>query len=144
MQRFMMFCISRLTVVIYVIGAGLINDASLLDKATVFGNMTAYTQLAIQVVMSFMMLVMIFVILPRAQVAAKRIKEVLSTNPTIIDGNEKVSNKKGIVEFKNVSFSYANDIDHLTLKNLNFTAKKGETIAIIGSTGACKQHSLIL
>src|SRR5690606_3557628 len=107
----MMFCMSMLTVVIYWIGARMMNETDLMGRAEVMGNMTAFTQLSMQVVMSFMMLVMIFVIMPRTQVAAKRINEVLKTEPMIKGGSLKASqDNRGTVEFKNVTFSYSNDL----------------------------------
>jgi len=139
MLPFMQLAMNSLTVIIYWIGAYLINEAVLENKATVLGNMTAFTQLAMQVVMSFMMLVVIFVILPRAMVAAKRIREVLDTQPTIQDGQATdKTDEQGTVEFKNVTFSYSNDIKHPSVSNISFKANKGETIAIIGPTGSGK------
>lgn len=139
MQPFMQLAMNSLTIIIYWIGAYLINEAVLADKATVLGNMSAYTQFAMQVVMSFMMLVIIFVILPRAMVAAKRISEVLETKPTIQDGQVVGStDERGTVEFKNVTFSYSGDIRHPAVSNISFKANKGETIAIIGPTGSGK------
>ena len=101
--------------------------------------MMVFSQYAIQVVMSFMMLVMIFMLLPRASVSAKRIQAVLDTDPSIIDGTETDSNcnASGTIEFKNVSFHYP-DEEECVLKNITFTAKKGETVALIGSTGCGK------
>ncbi|MBQ8828221.1 MAG: ABC transporter ATP-binding protein, partial [Clostridia bacterium] len=98
-----------------------------------------FSQYAIQVVMSFMMLVMIFMMLPRASVAAKRIREVLETEPKIIDGKLTDGKKDmiGEVEFKNVSFRYP-DAEEYVLRDITFTAKKGETVAFIGSTGCGK------
>src|SRR5690606_119392 len=124
---------------IYFIGAILINDAALMDRPAVLGNMLAYTSIAMQVVMSFMFLVMIAVMLPRTQVAAGRIREVLKKEPKITDGkNLEQATEQGTIEFKNVSFSYIDDASHYALSNLNFKVKKGETLAIIGSTGSGK------
>ncbi len=139
---FMQLTMNGLTIAIFWIGAYLINKAQIFDKAVVFGNMTAFTQLAMQVVMSFMILVMVFLILPRTIVAANRIKEVLKTNPSIKDGKNAKKNEINeainIVEFKNVSFSYNDDLSHSALINLDFKVKKGETVAIIGATGSGK------
>lgn len=139
MQPFMQLAMNGLTVIIYWIGAYLINEALLTDKAAVLGNMTAFTQIAIQVVMSFMMLVIIFIILPRAMVAANRIREVLDTDPVILDGQTASStDEHGTVEFKNVTFSYSGDIRHPSLSDISFKVNKGETVAIIGPTGSGK------
>lgn len=130
---------SGLSLAIYWIGSILINNAGMVDKLTLFSEMMVFSQYAIQVVMSFMMLVMIFIMLPRASVSAKRINEVLDTEVTITDGSE-VNGKSGMegeVEFKNVSFRYP-DADDYVLKDISFKAKKGETIAFIGTTGCGK------
>ena len=128
-----------LTLAVYWIGAILINEAMMPDKISLFSDMVVFSQYAVQVVMSFMMLVMIFMMLPRASVSAKRINEVLDTEPTIIDGNETEgkSGHVGEVEFRNVSFRYP-DADGYVLQNISFSAKKGETVAVIGSTGCGK------
>ena len=107
--------------------------------------MMVFSQYAIQIVMSFMMLVVIFIILPRALVAAGRINEVLDTNPTIYDGdkNEGKKDKIGEVEFKNVSFRYP-DAEEYVLQDISFTAKQGETVAFIGSTGCGKSTAVNL
>ena len=130
---------SGLSLAIYWIGAVLINNARIAGKLNLFTDMMVFSQYAIQVVMSFMMLVMIFMLLPRASVSAKRIQAVLDTNPSIIDGTETDSNcnASGTIEFKNVSFHYP-DEEECVLKNITFTAKKGETVALIGSTGCGK------
>lgn len=130
---------SGLALAIYWFGAILINEAGIGGKIGLFSDMMVFSQYAIQVVMSFMMLVMIFMILPRASVSAKRIGEVLDTQPTIIDGerSEGKKGKDGEVEFRNVSFRYP-DAEEYVLQNITFTAKKGETVALIGSTGCGK------
>lgn len=130
---------SGLSLAIYWIGAVLIDQAGMQAKLTLFSDMMVFSQYAIQVVMSFMMLVVIFVILPRASVAARRIQEVLDTHPTIVDGTrtEGQQGVTGEVEFKNVSFHYP-DAEECVLKNITFTAHKGETVALIGSTGCGK------
>lgn len=130
---------SGLSLAIYWIGAVLINNARISGKLNLFTDMMVFSQYAIQVVMSFMMLVMIFMLLPRASVSAKRIQAVLDTDPSIIDGTETDSNcnTSGTIEFKNVSFHYP-DEEECVLKDITFTAKKGETIALIGSTGCGK------
>ena len=128
-----------LSLAIYWIGAVLINNAAMMDKATLFSDMVVFSSYAMQVVMSFMMLVMICMILPRTSVSAKRINEVLETEPTIHDG-ENINGKNkmvGEIEFRNVSFKYP-DADDYVLRDITFTAHKGETVAFIGSTGCGK------
>ena len=128
-----------LTLSIYFVGAFLIKDALLLEKLTLFGNMVVFSSYAMQVIISFLMLAMIFMMLPRAQVSAERINEVLDADITIKDGkmNKDKSKERGTVEFKNVSFKYP-DADEYLLKNISFKAEKGQTIAFIGSTGSGK------
>ena len=128
-----------LMLAIYWIGAYLISNAQMFDKLTIFSDMIVFTQYAMQVVMSFMMLVMIFVLLPRASVSAKRINEVLDIPLSIKDGTKEngIDGKKGEVEFRNVSFCYP-DAEKDVIEDISFTAHKGETIAFIGSTGCGK------
>ncbi len=139
MMPVMSMLMSGLSLAIYWVGAYLIDAAGAMDKLTVFSNMVVFSQYAMQVIMSFMMLVMIFIMLPRASVSAKRINEVLDTDPNILDGTE-TRGKPGIVgqvEFRSVSFKYP-DAAEPVLENISFTAKKGETVAFIGSTGSGK------
>ena len=126
-----------LTLVIYFIGAYLIKDALMADKIGLFGDMVVFSSYAMQIIMAFLMLAMIFMILPRAQVSASRINEVLDTSVSVIDG--KVTNKDeiGTVEFRSVSFKYP-DAEEYVLKNISFKANKGDTVAFIGSTGSGK------
>lgn len=130
---------SGLSLAIYWIGAVLIDAANMVGKVSLFSDMMVFSQYAIQVVMSFMMLVMIFMLLPRAQVSAKRINEVLATEPAIHDGTrtEGADGHAGEVVFKNVSFRYP-DAEDSVIENISFTAKRGETIAFIGATGCGK------
>lgn len=130
---------NELMLAIYWIGAYLISNAQMFDKLTIFSDMIVFTQYAMQVVMSFMMLVMIFVLLPRASVSAKRINEVLDMPLSIKDGTKEngIDGKKGEVEFRNVSFCYP-DAEKDVIEDISFTAHKGETIAFIGSTGCGK------
>ena len=139
-------CMNGLMIAIYFIGAILINAITsndfnnvVLERVNVIGNMTAFSQYAIQVVMAFMMLIMIFIILPRTIVSGNRIYEVLKTKPSITDGKQENSLEKegGEVEFRNVSFSYNKD-SLPTISNISFHVKKGETLAIIGATGSGK------
>ena len=127
-----------LTLGIYFIGALLIEKAMLGDKLLIFSNMVVFTSYGMQVIMSFLMLAMIFMILPRASVSAKRINAILDEDITIKDGTFDGKTKEtGTVEFKNVSFKYP-DADEYLLKNISFKVNKGETIAFIGSTGSGK------
>ncbi len=127
-----------LTLGIYFIGSYLINAAGMLDKLTLFGNMVVFTSYGMQVIMSFLMLAMIFMIIPRVQVSAKRINAVLDEELTIADGNfDDKTSLRGTVEFRNVSFKYP-DADEYLLHNISFKAEEGETVAFIGSTGSGK------
>ena len=128
-----------LTLGIYFIGAYLINKANMLDKITLFSNMVVFSSYGMQVIMSFLMLAMIFMIWPRAKVSADRINELLDQKISITDGKLSRKNAKevGTVEFKNVSFKYP-DADDYILKNISFKANKGDTVAFIGSTGSGK------
>lgn len=135
----MYLVMNSLTLVIYFIGAYLIRDALLVDKIVLFGDMVVFSSYAMQVIMSFLMLAMIFMMIPRAGVSASRINEVLDTDITVVDGNieKNITDEVGTVEFKNVSFKYP-DAEEYLLKNISFKANKGETIAFIGSTGSGK------
>ena len=139
MMPVMSMLMSGLSLAVYWVGAYLIDASGAMDKLAVFSNMVVFSQYAMQVIMSFMMLVMIFIMLPRASVSAKRINEVLDTKPNILDGT-KTEGKPGVVgevEFRSVSFRYP-DAAEPVLENISFTAKKGETVAFIGSTGSGK------
>lgn len=135
----MTFINSGLTLAVYWIGAGLIERAASAEKLTIFSNMVVFSNYAMQVIMAFMLLNMIFILLPRAQVSAKRILEVLNTKSRITDGNEVHGNAadSGCVEFRNVSFRYPDSTKDM-LEDISFTAKKGETVAFIGATGSGK------
>ena len=135
---------NSLTLGIYFIGAYLIDRASMLDKITLFSNMVVFTSYGMQVIMSFLMLAMIFMIWPRASVSAKRINEVLDEELSIKDGSGyKPTNLVGTVEFKNVSFKYP-DADEYMLENISFKVNRGEVIAFIGSTGSGKSSLINL
>ena len=139
MQPTMHLVMHSMTLGIYTIGAYLIYNSTFANKITLFGNMVVFSSYSMQVIVSFLMLAFIFMMLPRAQVSAARINEVLDTEITIKDGKiEKDTNKqKGKVEFKNVSFKYPDGEEYI-LKDISFTANKGETVAFIGSTGSRK------
>lgn len=139
------FSMSMLTLVIYFIGAGLINAAQMMDKYVLFSNMVVFSSYAMQVIMSFMMMSMIFIMVPRAEISAKRINEVLDTELSIKDGNLDSSNEdyEYEIEFDDVSFKYT-DSEQYILQNIDFKVKKGEKVAIIGSTGSGKSTILNL
>lgn len=139
MMPSMNIVMNGISLVIYWIGAFLINKAQAMDKITVFSDMVVFSSYAVQVIMSFVMLAMIFIMMPRAAVSAKRINEVLDTVPNIREGSlsETKPENAGTVEFRNVSFRYPDAADNV-LENISFTAKKGETVAFIGSTGSGK------
>ena len=123
---------------IYWIGAYLIENAGMQDKLGIFSNMVVFSSYSMQVIMSFMMLAMIFVMLPRAQVSAKRILEVLQTTPALKNGSRDNDNAlQGEIEFDHVSFRYPG-ADADMLEDITFTAHKGETVAFIGATGSGK------
>ena len=146
MMPTIMMIMNGLSLAIYWIGAVLINDAQdMQEKFTLFSDMVVFSSYAMQVVMSFMMLVMIFIMRPRASVAAKRILEVLDTEPSIEDGTRDTFPvmKDGEVEFKDVSFKYP-DAEEYVLEHISFSAKKGETIAFIGATGCGKSTAINL
>lgn len=139
MQPVMYLVMYGLTLCIYTVGAYLINDAFMADKIVLFGDMVVFSSYAMQVIMSFLMLAMIFMMVPRASVSAKRINEVLLSESSIKFGtlNEDKTNERGTVEFKNVSFKYP-DADEYLLKDISFKVNTGETVAFIGSTGSGK------
>ena len=128
-----------LTLAIYFIGAHIIDSALMADKLILFGDMVVFSSYAMQVIMSFLMLAMIFMMVPRAQVSAERINEVMESDISIKDGDvdEVDTGLVGVVEFKNVSFKYP-DAEECLLKNISFKANKGDTVAFIGSTGSGK------
>lgn len=128
-----------ISLVIYLIGASLINQADIADKGQLFADMIVFSSYAMQIIISFLVLSGIFMIIPRAQVSAKRINEVLDTEPTIKNGVllDSTTGEKGTIEFKDVSFKYP-DADEYMLENLNFKINQGETVAIVGSTGSGK------
>lgn len=129
-----------LTLAIYWLGAVLIQQIALTavqDRITLFSNVVVFSTYATYVVMSFMMLVMIFMMLPAAQVSAERINEVLERDVNIKEGSVSVGREHGTVEFKNVSFRYPHASED-ELSNISFKINKGQTLAIIGATGSGK------
>ena len=137
MSPVMYLIMYMLTLIIYFIGAYLIKDAMMADKIALFGDMVVFSSYAMQIIMSFLMLAMIFMILPRAEVSASRINEVLDAEISVKDGNIETKKEIGIIEFKNVSFKYP-DAEEYVLRNISFKANKGDTVAFIGSTGSGK------
>ncbi len=138
MSPVMYLIMNSLNIVIYFVGANLIDKAYMAEKLQLFGDMVVFSSYSMQVIMSFLMLAAIFMILPRASVSANRINEVLDKETSVKDGNSNgKTNEIGTVEFKNVSFKYP-DAEEYVLENISFKANKGETIAFIGSTGSGK------
>ena len=137
MQPTMNMVMHTLTLAVYIIGAILISESILADKLTIFSNMVVFSSYSMHVIMSFLLLAMIFMMLPRSQVSAERINEVLETEITIKEGNKTEGIEKGTVEFKNVSFKYP-DADEYLLRDISFKAEKGDIVAFIGSTGSGK------
>lgn len=135
----MYLVMNGLALAIYFIGASLINNALMANKIVLFGDMVVFSSYSMQVIMSFLMLAMIFMMMPRAQVSAERINEVLEKDSSIKEGTfDNIDTKeKGTVEFRDVSFKYP-DAEEYLLKNISFKVNKGETIAFIGSTGSGK------
>ena len=129
-----------LSLAIYWVGAALVERIALTDPAarlTMFTNVLVFSTYATYVVMSFMMLVMIFMLLPQAQVSAERINEVLDTQPHIREGRETRGRETGTVEFRDVSFRYPNAAGN-ELEHISFRVGRGQTLAVIGATGSGK------
>lgn len=139
LSPFMSLTMNGLSLSIYIIGAVLINSAAAAAKLALFSNMVVFSSYAMQVIAAFIMLAMIFILLPRASVSAKRINEVLDTKPTIKDGtaSQGKADCTGNIVFDNVSFKYPGSTDYV-IQDISFTAHKGETVAVIGSTGSGK------
>ncbi len=126
-----------LTLAIYWIGAILINNAPVAERAMILGNMTAFTQYALLIIMSFILLVVVFIVLPRAMVAYKRVQEVLSCDISIVEGSATSPARQGTVEFHNVGLK-SDEGNVEILSDINFDIHKGEHVAIIGATGSGK------
>jgi ATP-binding cassette, subfamily B, multidrug efflux pump len=138
MMPMMFLIMNLLTLGIYFVGSFLINNSVLANKIDLFSNMVVFSSYAMQVIMSFLMLAIIFIMYPRASVSADRINEVLDVEPTIKDGpGIKNAKESGTIKFNNVSFKYPDSSEYV-LKDISFEVKKGETIAFIGSTGSGK------
>lgn len=127
-----------ISLTIYLIGAALISQSVMADRLTLFSDMVVFSTYATHVIFSFLMVAIIFMLIPRAQVSAERINEVLDKEITIQDGNfDDETAETGTVEFRNVSFKYP-DAEEYLLKDISFRAEKGQTVAFIGSTGSGK------
>lgn len=140
MQPIMQLGMNGLSLCIYWVGAALIGGIAATDvmgRLTMFSNIVVFSSYATYVVMAFMLLVMVFMMMPAAQVSAERINEVLNTHPTIKEGSKRQTTQTGTVEFKNVSFSYP-DSPEKELENISFRVEKGQTLAVIGATGSGK------
>ena len=139
MLPFVNVIMSGVVLAIYILAAYIFNDTALALRPTVLGNMMEFSSYAIQVVISFMMLVIIFIMLPRAIASIRRINEVLRTKSTILDGTKTKGepNRQGEIVFNNVTFKYP-DAEERVLEHISFTANKGDTVAFIGSTGSGK------
>lgn len=138
----MLLIMNGLSLIVYWIGAFLIDGAPLIEKRELFLDMAVFSQYALMVIMAFMLMNMIFIMGPRAMVAAKRINEVIDTCSSVTDGEGVESTEtQGEIEFRHVSFRYPDAADDV-LEDISFVAKQGETVAIIGSTG-CGKSTLI-
>ena len=138
MSPMMYMVMNGVTLAIYCIGAYLISNSVMVDKLTIFSDMVVFSSYAMHVIFSFLMVAMIFMMIPRAQVSADRINEVLDAPITIQDGYfDDETAEIGTVEFRDVSFKYP-DAEEYLLKNISFKAEKGQTVAFIGSTGSGK------
>lgn len=137
LQPLMGLAMNGLSLTIFWLGAALLNQASMMQRLTLFADIVVFSTYAMYVVMSFMMLIVIFMMLPQAQVSAERINQVLNRKPSVVQGAVSAAKEKGTVEFKNVSFRYPGAQED-TLHDISFRAGKGETVAIIGATGSGK------
>ena len=150
MMPLMNTVLNGLMLAVYWIGAYLIDAAGLTDKLNVFSNMVVFSNYSVQVIMSFLLMSMVFVLWPRADVSAQRVLEVLDTDPIVKTGTKTAADvarlgggKTGTVEFRNVSFTYPGSRE-ATLEGIDFTAEKGQTVAFIGSTGSGKSSLINL
>ena len=145
MMPLMNTVLNGLMLAVYWIGAYLIDAAGLTDKLNVFSNMVVFSNYSVQVIMSFLLMSMVFVLWPRADVSAQRVLEVIDTEPMVTDGTQDAGKpgEEGEIEFRNVSFAYP-DSRHAMLEGVNFKAKKGQTVAFIGSTGSGKSSLINL
>ena len=148
MMPLMNTIMNGLMLAVYWIGTYLIDAAGLKDKLTVFSNMVVFSNYSVQVIMSFLLMSMVFVLWPRADVSAQRIMEVLDTEPIVGNGTKTAADvaktgQRGTVEFRNVGFTYP-DSREAMLEGISFTATQGQTVAFIGSTGSGKSSLINL
>lgn len=148
MMPLMNTIMNGLMLAVYWIGAYLIDAADAADKLTTFSNMVVFSSYSVQVIMSFLLMSMVFVLWPRADVSAQRVMEVLNTEPIVKNGTKRAADiaktgQTGTVEFRNVSFTYP-DSREAMLQDINFKAEKGQTVAFIGSTGSGKSSLINL
>ncbi len=137
LQPVLTMVMSGLSLAIYYVGSLLINKAPIITRPEVLGDVVSFSSYGVYVIMSFIMLAMIFMILPRANVSSKRINEVLDEKVGVVEGTNDYSEKLGTIEFKDVNFKYENDSDYI-LKNINFKVNKGQTLAVVGTSGSGK------
>lgn len=137
LQPVLTMVMSGLSLAIYYVGSLLINKAPIITRPEVLGDVVSFSSYGVYVIMSFIMLAMIFMILPRANVSSKRINEVLDEKVGVIEGTNDYSEKLGTIEFKDVNFKYENDSDYI-LKDINFKVNKGQTLAVVGTSGSGK------
>lgn len=141
MMPVMTICMNGLTLAVYWIGAALINNAAFAEKAQLFADMTVFSSYAMQVVMAFMLMIMIFMILPRCIVSARRICEVLGTHRSVRSGSVREADRAEgtpVLEFKDVAFAYDKSRGGNVVSDISFTVNRGETVAFIGATGSGK------
>ena len=137
LQPVLTMVMSGLSLAIYYVGSLLINKAPVMTRPEVLGDVVSFSSYGVYVIMSFIMLAMIFMILPRANVSSKRINEVLDEKVGVVEGKNDYSEKLGTIEFKDVNFKYENDSDYI-LKDINFKVNKGQTLAVVGTSGSGK------
>lgn len=137
LQPVLTMVMSGLSLAIYYVGSLLINKAPVMTRPEVLGDVVSFSSYGVYVIMSFIMLAMIFMILPRANVSSKRINEVLDEKVGVVEGTNDYSEKLGTIEFKDVNFKYENDHDYI-LKDINFKVNKGQTLAVVGTSGSGK------
>ncbi|WP_300765623.1 ABC transporter ATP-binding protein [uncultured Bifidobacterium sp.] len=139
MMPLMNTVLNGLMLAVYWIGAYLIEEAGASDRLTLFSNMVVFSSYSVQVIMAFLLMSMVFVLLPRADVSARRVLEVIATKPAVVAGgrHDGEPGMSGTVEFRDVSFTYPGSREPM-LRDVSFTARPGQTVAFIGSTGSGK------